>query len=105
MKKPTGKNGVTRVSINSEGKPEASFIANEYPVEKDNIEERIVNSFIASANSDLSKHGEKFLLSNPRKNNLDDFDFTVESPNGDSYLELMEAAALNGDIVKCCVRH
>jgi hypothetical protein len=96
MKKPTGKNGVTRVAINSDGKPEASFIANEYPVEKGDIEERIVNSFIASANSDLSRHGERFLLSNPRKNDLDDFDFTIESANGDSYLELMEAAALKG---------
>ncbi|MCP4264736.1 MAG: hypothetical protein GY777_04020 [Candidatus Brocadiaceae bacterium] len=36
------------------------------------------------------------MLSNPRKNDLDDFDFTVEGPNGEAYLELMEAATLKG---------
>lgn len=96
MKKPTGKNGVTRVSINSDGKSETTFIANDYPEGKDDIEEHIVKSFISSANRDLSKYSENFLLSNPRKNDLDDFDFTVDSFNGDAYLELMEAAALKG---------
>jgi hypothetical protein len=80
MKKPTGKNGITRVTIKPEGKPKADFIAHEYPEKKDDIEEYVVKTFISSANSDLLKHGESFILSNPQKNELNDFDFTVNGP-------------------------
>lgn len=96
MKKPTGKNGTTRISINGKGDKDVQFLPHEYPEEKDNIEEKIVINFISSANSDLEKHGEKFILAEPTKNDLDDFDFSIIGPNGESFLELMEAAPLKG---------
>ncbi|MEE8056309.1 MAG: UvrD-helicase domain-containing protein [Pseudomonadales bacterium] len=38
---------------------------------------------------------EYFFISEPQKNELDDFDFSVKTPKGDAYLELMEVAPLD----------
>jgi hypothetical protein len=38
--------------------------------------------------------GEYFFISNPQKNELDDFDFSVTTPKGKAHLELMEIAPL-----------
>ena len=94
MKKPTGKIGPFRVSIDDQGDIVGSHQKISFPETKDGIEEYIVERFIFSANEELSKSGEKFILSNPSKNEIDDFDFNVTSPKGGAYLELMEAAPL-----------
>lgn len=58
MKKPTGKSGITRVSVDSSGYSTTEYIPNVFPDEKDDIEEYIVEKFIDSENKELSKSGE-----------------------------------------------
>lgn len=91
MKKPTGKMGPYRVTVGEKGKVGGSFEKVSFPTEKDDIESYIVSCFIGSAEKALGQH---FFLSNPRKNELDDFDFSVTTPKGEGYLELMEVAPL-----------
>ena len=74
MKKPTGKIGPFRVSVDDQGDIVGSHKKISFPKTKNGIEEYIVGRFIFSANEELSKSGEKFFLSNPSKNEIDDFD-------------------------------
>ena len=94
MKKPTGKIGPFKVSVDDKRDIIGCYEKISFPKIKDEIEEYIVQRFIFSANKELEKTGEKFIISNPTKNELDDFDFNVTSPKGGAYLELMEAAPL-----------
>ena len=92
MKKPTGKSGSFRFGIKDSGEASGEFRKIGFPDEKDDIEEVIVSRFIMSAKE---KFKEFFFISQPRKNELDDFDFTVKTQKGEAYLELMEIAPLD----------
>jgi len=96
MKKPTGTNGAFRIQINPDGTVSGSFMPITLPNSKAEVEQTIVNRFLASMNTHLKQAGERFFLSNPRINDENDFDFTVDSPRGIAFLELMEIAPLSG---------
>jgi hypothetical protein len=87
-KKPTGRSGFYRVT----GGGEATPIELSHSDEKAEIERKVVDMLLRSHTYHT---GEPFLLSNPRQNKEDDFDFTVTSPRGDADLELMEVAPLS----------
>jgi hypothetical protein len=94
MKKPTGNIGPIGTSIDSKGNLVASVANVPFPQDKEEIEKYIVERFIYSANKELEKSGEQFIIFKPSKNHLDDFDFNVQTQRGKAYLELMEAAPL-----------
>jgi hypothetical protein len=96
MSKPTGSIGPYRISYNQNGLINGSFEPIQFPKDKREIEKYIVESFISSMNNCFMKKGKKFILSNPEHNAENDFDFTVASPDGSAYLELMEIAPLSG---------
>jgi hypothetical protein len=75
------------------------------PKSKVEVERTVVERFIASMNRRLAKNGEQFFLSDPRQNAENDFDFTVTSPKGDAFLELMEIAPLMGPYDKAPPRY
>jgi hypothetical protein len=87
-KKPIGRSGYFRVTASGEAAPVEQL----RPDEKAEIEKHIVDIFLRSHTYFT---GEPFFLSNPRQNAEDDFDFTVTSPAGDAFLELMEIAPLS----------
>ena len=87
-KKPTGSSGFFRVT----GSGEAAPVEQPHSDNKAEIERAIVDIFLRSHTYFT---GEPFFLSNPRQNKEDDFDFTVTSPLGDAFLELMEIAPLS----------
>jgi len=91
MKKPTGKLGPYKVQIDTKGNPQGNLERISFPAGKDDIEEYIVERFIISGQK---KFKEYFFISEPQKNELDDFDFKVRTPKGTAYLELMEIAPL-----------
>lgn len=91
MKKPTGKSGPYTAKVTLAGDVIGAFEKISFPKDKDNIEEYIVSCFIYSG---VKKFGEYFPISNPHKNKLDDFDFSITTPKGEAYLELMEVAPL-----------
>ena len=70
---------------------EGAFDKIEFSDNKDTIEEYFVSRFIES---EEAKFGKYFFISNSVKNKLDDFDFSVTTPKGQAYLELMEIAPL-----------
>jgi hypothetical protein len=94
MKKPTGKIGPLHVSLNPEEKITTGVAKVLFPQDKDEIERYIVDQFVYSASKELERTGDRFIISDPSKNPLDDFDFNVRTPRGEAYLELMEAAPL-----------
>src|SRR5262249_40433937 len=96
MAKPIGNSGPYQVRVHPDGTVTGSFAAIALPNDKKKVEQAIVERFIASMNRQLAKCGEQFLLSDPRQNAENDFDFTVKSPKGDAFLELMEIAPLKG---------
>jgi len=91
MKKPTGKLGPYKVQIDTKGNPQGNLEPIKFPAGKDDIEEHIVEKFIISGKK---KFKESFFISQPQKNELDDFDFQVRTPKGTAFLELMEIAPL-----------
>jgi len=93
-KKPSGKIGTYKVQFDKGGVPRGSFEQVKFSEKKEEIEEYVVSRFIYSAEKALATQGERFIVSNPVPNQLDDFDFDVETPQGSAYLELMEAAPL-----------
>ncbi|WP_163836705.1 hypothetical protein [Spartinivicinus ruber] len=90
MKKPTGKAGFTRLSF-SDGTTKQEFNKINYSDNKEEIELHIVHSFIKTGRDIFKNY---FFISNPNQNQQDDFDFTVQTPRGDAYLEMMEVAPL-----------
>src|SRR5574341_301989 len=94
MTKPTGISGSFRVQINPDGSASGSFVPVTLPKSKSEIEQQVADQFIKSMN--VHPVQEKFFLSAPRLNQENDFDFTVDSPQGEAFLELMEIAPLKG---------
>jgi hypothetical protein len=86
-KKPVGRLGYFRVSASGEARP----VELAHHEDKAQIEKEIVDIFLRSH---TYWTGEPFFLSNARQNAENDFDFTVTSPLGDAFLELMEVAPL-----------
>ena len=96
MAKPTGVSGFFRAETDAQGQLSGRFVQTPYSAEKSEVEAQMVVAFIASMNKLLVLSNESFFLSNPRQNKEDDFDFTVDSPTGPAYLELIEIAPLQG---------
>ncbi|THJ22736.1 MAG: hypothetical protein CAF45_008960 [Nitrospira sp. CG24E] len=96
MAKPAGKSGFFQARVGADGEIVGYFERIPFAKEKAEIETYMVERFIVSMNKGISKTGDRFFLDNPRLNPEDDFDFTVSSPNGPAYLELMEIAPLAG---------
>ena len=96
MAKPTGVSGSFRVHLGEDGQISGSFEQIPFSDAKAAVEKQMVERFIASMDKHLAEIGDQFLLSNPKCNPEDDFDFTVTSPQGLAYLELMEVAPLKG---------
>jgi hypothetical protein len=94
--KPTGTSGFFRMQVDSDGRVVGSFEQIQFSAEKAAIEARIVDGFLASMNIHLKEGAGKFFLENPRSNSQNDFDFTICTPRGPAYLELMEIAPLTG---------
>lgn len=100
MSKPTGHKGAFHVQIGTGGQAVGAFEQIPFSKEKATVESEMVRAFFSSMNNRLSKTGEKFFLSDPKSNEENDFDFTVASPRGPAYLELMEIAPLQGPYEK-----
>jgi hypothetical protein len=96
MVKPSGTSGFFQVRANEQGDISGAFVPTPYSTEKAEIERQMVVSFISSMNKNLATSCEEFFLSNPKQNQENNIDFTVDSPNGLAYLELMEIAPLKG---------
>jgi hypothetical protein len=96
MGKPTGTIGFFRAQVGSNGDVVGSFEKIAFSEEKAAVEVQMVDRFIASMNIHLGKSGDRFFLENPSSNRENDFDFTVSTPHGPAYLELMEIAPLAG---------
>jgi hypothetical protein len=96
MVKPSGTSGFFQVRANEQGDISGAFVPTPYSTEKAEIERQMIVSFISSMNKNLATSGEEFFLSNPKQNQENNIDFTVDSPNGLAYLELMEIAPLKG---------
>ncbi len=96
MTKPTGTVGSHKTEINKDGSVSGFYEKVPFPEYKDDIEEFVAKRFIGAMNRNLFKDGDTFILANPVRNVENDFDFTVSTPNGPAYLELLEAAPLNG---------
>jgi len=73
-----------------------SFEKTQFPEKKAAIEEHMVDRFIASMNMYLNRSRARFVLGNPVSSSENDFDFTVSTPRGPAYLEVMEIAPLIG---------
>jgi hypothetical protein len=96
MVKPSGTSGFFQVRANEQGDISGAFVPTPYSTEKAEIERQMVVSFISSMNKNLATSCEELFLSNPKQNQENNIDFTVDSPNGLAYLELMEIAPLKG---------
>jgi len=96
MAKPSGISGCCRVQVDSDGRVYGTFEQVPFASEKAELEAQMVSRFILSMNKGLASTGETFILANPKQNDENHFDFTVDSPRGPSYLELMEIAPLRG---------
>ena len=96
MAKPTGVSGFFRIHVGSDGHASGSFEQIPFSATKAAVEQQMAERFIASMNEHLAKSGDRFFLSELQSNTENDFDFTVASPNGPAYLELMEVAPLRG---------
>lgn len=96
MAKPTGITGFFRAQVTADGKVVGSFEKTPFSEGKAEVENQMVERFIASMNKHLEGTGDRFFLAEPQRNDEDDFDFTVALPNGPAYLELMEIAPLSG---------
>jgi len=96
MTKPSGIHGCFRVGMNAQGQITAGFEQTPFPQDKFQIERQMVTNFIASMNAHLSRSNEAFIFWDPVQNEENDFDFTVSTPRGPAYLELMEIAPLSG---------
>mgnify|MGYP006865025576 CR=1 FL=1 len=94
--KPSGIKGPLRIQVVEGGAVVSSFEQIPFSSNKADLEKGIVDKFFLSMNKGLAKSGEKFLLLDPQQNEENDFDFTVTSPDGPAYLELMEIAPLQG---------
>ena len=78
MKKPRGRTGFARAT----GARELSFPEANFPRTKADIETWIVKCFFSS----LKENGwEPFCLANPRQNEEQDFDYTVDSARGEGF--------------------
>jgi hypothetical protein len=99
MKKPRGRTGFARAT----GARELSFPEANFPRTKADIETWIVKCFFSS----IKENGwEPFCLANPRQNEEQDFDYTVDSARGEGFLELVEAGPVEvyrGDYAKAPV--
>lgn len=96
MAKPTGVSGFFQVQIDAHGHVIGSFEQIAFSAKKAEVEKHMAERFIVSMNKHLEKTGGHFFLADPRNNEEDDFDFTVSTPNGPAYLELMEIAPMTG---------
>ena len=96
MAKPTGTSGPFRATIDQHGSVSGSFEKIDFPESKDDVEDFFASRFIRLMNKHLAVSGERFILADPVRNVENDFDFTVVTPNGPAYLELLEAAPLTG---------
>ncbi|MCH7865456.1 MAG: hypothetical protein IIC56_09630 [Proteobacteria bacterium] len=86
IKKPKGEQGP--IALSSEKVEWQKLSLPEY---KEELEEFIANAFVRAANSDVKKHD---ILTEPKRNKENDFDFDVQTTDGPKYLELMEFAPL-----------
>jgi hypothetical protein len=94
-KKPTGTIGFNRVDVQSNGDATNSFVKLEFPNEKEAIETMMAGDFITSMNIKMAPTGMPWFMSEPKQNIQNDFDFTINLPNGSTaWLELMEIAPL-----------
>lgn len=96
MAKPTGTSGYFQAQMSVDGKVVGSFEAIPLSKEKTEVEKHMVERFIASMIKYFETTDDRFFMADPQLNPQDDFDFTVASPNGPAYLELMEIAPLTG---------
>lgn len=88
-RKPRGVSGPVYVSATGE---RGSFVPIEWPDEKDELEQAILNAALSSA-GDLPLPFE--LRHPPRQNSENHFDFTLVDSGRDAYLDLMEVAPLD----------
>jgi len=94
--KPTGTAGPFKASFDLRGALSGSFDKIAFPKSKDEVEQFFASRFIESMNMHLAASNEQFILAAPVRNVENDFDFTVTTPSGSAYLELLEAAPLTG---------
>lgn len=96
MPKPSGISGFFGVGFDEKGHISGRFEQTAFSPEKADIEKQMTVSFLAAMNKYCASPDETFPLSNPKQNQENDLDFSIESPNGPAYLELMEIAPLKG---------
>lgn len=90
QKKPTGKTGPLHVSSDTES-VETEWKTVDLPTEKDEIEKFVLRSFLQTAESNNTL---RYWVTSVSKNDLDDFDFSVQTTQGPKTIELMEIAPL-----------
>src|ERR1051325_10755313 len=96
MAKPTGTIGHVSVTSGPEGTRGHAFKQIEFPKDKSEIEELIASRFVKQIASTPAPGGQVLTMDNLARNCESDFDFTVMTSAGQAYLELMEAAPLEG---------
>ncbi len=88
--KPTGTRGQTKITIGSDG-VRVEFQPIPFPRTQKEIEAFIVDGFLRVARQQGILQTSSL---HARQNELDDFDFSLTTPSGNKYLELMEIAPL-----------
>lgn len=96
MAKPTGTLGYFCALVGVDGDVTGSFVKTDFSPDKPAAEKQIAEYFFGSMNKHLAPSELKFCLSDLKQNPENRLDFTVSSPNGPAYLELMEIAPLKG---------
>ena len=95
-KKPVGRNGPFRAQVMEDGNVRGSYERIEFPASKPEVEELIADWFLSSMARAAEAVGDAPLFCDLQPNAENDFDFTVSTAHGPAYLELQEAAPLNG---------
>lgn len=96
MAKPIGRTGLFRSKVKEDGTVQGTYERIEFPTSKPEIEKLIADWFVGSMAKAAISFGEQPMFSEATPNSENDFDFTVSTAKGAVYLELQEAAPLNG---------
>lgn len=100
MPKPTGINGPLKIGVDADGQGSVEFQQVAFPTDKAEIERLIASAFVQCIAQMPGPGGARLQMSDLVQNTEDDFDFSVTLPDGPAYLELMEAAPLQGPYEK-----
>jgi hypothetical protein len=105
MAKPTGINGPLKIGVDADDQGSVEFQQVAFPSDKASIEQLIASAFVQCIAQMPGPDGASLQMRELVQNAEDDFDFSVTLPDGPAYLELMEAAPLQGPYKRAPARY